>query len=225
MSIWSVIIKSAQTITGEWNFTGGLKVNGVDVTTGGGGTTNFMEICAALGSGIIAHGVYDIKDYTASVLILNQTMKVCPPFVMKEAGTITGLKWWMTTAGDYTPNNYNGIGIMSYSAGTLTLVASSTNDGNIWKQGTATMAFKAFSAPYSAAAGIYFPCFLYCRSAEVTTPNMRAAVNIGFATIGIMDFTNSAKFSSQLTAQTSLPASVAFSSLSVVNSNPIFFPY
>jgi len=70
------------------------------------------------------------------------------------AATITGVKFISRVAGVYTADNYNGIALYSVSGTTYTKVASSTDDGNIWKGTAYTLQTKAFSSPYSAAAGL-----------------------------------------------------------------------
>jgi len=139
--------------------------------------------------------------------------------------TITGVKWYQTTQGVYTADNYNGVGLYTYSAGTLTLVASSTNDGDIWKAASNTWATKAFSSTYVATAGIYVICALYNSSAQTTAPAIGAAAAASNNAVMSNDFTNSAKISSSLAAQTSLPASTAMSSLGVNNINLGFWLY
>jgi len=128
------------------------------------------------------------------------------------AQTITGVKWKQVTQGNYTADNYNGVGLYTYSGGTLTLVASSTDDGNIWKAASGTISSKAFTTPYVATAGLYFVAHLYCSSAQVTAP-VTAMILSTTGVNTITDFTNSAKLNGFLPGQTALPALVAMSSI------------
>ena len=131
---------------------------------------------------------------------------------LPTAQTITGAKWWAVNTGNYTASNYNGIGLYSYSGGTLTLVASSTNDGNIWKTaGAPAFASKAFSSTYSASAGVYFVGLIYSSSAVVTNPTLPLFTNVDFMSSNY-DFTNSAKLSVTLNSQTSIPSSISLAS-------------
>lgn len=139
--------------------------------------------------------------------------------------TITGVKWYQTTQGVYTADNYNGVGLYSYSSGSLTLVASSTDDGDIWKAASNTWATKAFSSTYVATAGIFVIGALYNSSAQTTAPAIGAAAAASNNAVMTNDFTNSAKISSSLGAQTTLPASTAMSSLTVNNTNIAFWLY
>jgi len=178
----------------------------------------------ALGSSIIASNVDgDLSSGTSGQSLTSQRCYISAVYLDK-AQTVTGVKWVQITAGDYTSNNYNGVGLYSYSAGTLTLVASSTDDGNIWKATTGTMSSKAFSTPYSAAAGLYFVGFLYCSSSQVTAPSL-GIINAASTINTITDFTNSAKTSGLITGQTALPASQAMSGITAASTEYKTFLY
>lgn len=144
-----------------------------------------------------------LADGTARFVAINIT----------EQTTITGVTWWQSVAGDYTADNYNGVALYSYSAGTITLVASSTNDGNIWKQTVATFGSKNFSSTYAAAPGIYFVGYLYNTSAQTTAPSIGAYTTLVNAGIPSGGLTNSAKITSQLATQTAFPSPQAMSGL------------
>ena len=133
-------------------------------------------------------------------------------YYLPIAQTITGVKFFQSTQGNYTASNYNGVGLYTYNAGTLTQVASSTNDGNIWKGGAQTWQTKAFSSTYNAQPGIYFIAVLYSSSAVTSSPAL-GSTNSASANAAVYDFTNSAKLSASINAQTSLPASQVMSSL------------
>lgn len=168
---------------------------------------------AKLGSVLLAQtlgmsaGVINLATATP----IDQQIIFMPVYLPKPA-TITGAKWYQSTAGVYTANNYNGVGLYSYSGGTLTLVASSTDDGNIWK--SSGYQSKAFSGTYAAVEGIYFIAIIYCRSAVSTAPQWGRTDGVLAAGVSSVDFTNSAKLGCNITAQTSLPASQAMSGLS-----------
>jgi len=164
-----------------------------------------------LGSQAIGFNIGNINSNinTGQPLNINQLCWFVAYYI-PIAQTVTGVKWLQFTQGNYTANNYNGIGLYSYSAGTMTLVASTTNDGNIWKGATQTWQTKAFSSTYNAAAGVYFIGFLYNRSAVVQNPELGAIANIS-GNVNTFDFTNSAKLSSEITGQSALPATQAMS--------------
>jgi hypothetical protein len=130
------------------------------------------------------------------------------------AVTLTGFNIWINTAGSYTGNNYDGIGLYSYSGGTCTLVASSTNSATLWTAAQGKLQIP-FSSTYAASPGVYFLGVLYCRSAETTAPKVYASVPS--TVTETLDFTNSAKLYGQLTGKTSLPSSFAMSGVSLGN--------
>lgn len=134
-------------------------------------------------------------------------------YYLENSYTITGCRWCCTTNGVYTPSNYNGVGLYTYSGGTLTLVASSTNDGSCWSQGL-TWKNKAFSSPYSASAGLYFVALLYSSSAQTTAPSLAGFYSEANAAVRNYDLTNSSKTVGVLSGQTSLASSIASSSIS-----------
>lgn len=159
----------------------------------------------ALGSQAIGFNISNINNnVNGSLIIADQTIYF-NAYYIPIAQTITGVKWLQLVQGNYTANNYNGIGLYSYSGGTMTLVASSTNDGNIWKGTGVTWQSKSFSSSYSATAGIYFIAALYCRSAVVTGPEIGSFGTFSTGTT-VYDFTNSAKLTSTIATQTALPA-------------------
>ena len=150
---------------------------------------------------------------TQAGTLVNQTVRYFA-YYLPTAQTITGVKWFQNTIGNYTANNYNGVGLYTYSGGTLTQVASSTNDGTIWQTAASgSMGSKAFSSTYSAAAGVYYIALLYSASAQTTAPALAAPANNISGNLTNFDFTNSAKLFAQLASQTSLPSTQAASGL------------
>lgn len=129
--------------------------------------------------------------------------------------TITGVNWMQAVQGNYTGDNYNGWGLYSYSGGTLTLRASTTNDSEIWKGTANTMQTKAFSSTYAATAGVYYVAWLYCHSSQTTAPTIAAKPNLSGGNNGL--YTNSASLAFTQTGQTALPtptvATTSFSTL------------
>jgi hypothetical protein len=145
-------------------------------------------------------------------------------YYLPKAATITGVKWYQGTQGVYTASNYNGVGLYTYSGGTLTLVASSTNDGNIWKATGSAWSSKAFTSTYSASKGLYFIGVLHSASATTTAPTIGSGTAY-LAAVVPFDFTNSAKLQSLIAGQTSLPSSQAMSATSNLNATFVVHLY
>lgn len=136
--------------------------------------------------------------------------------LLPKSGTLTGIKCWMQTVGNYTANNYNGVGLYSFTpvTGLLTLIASSTNNGNVWKAATG---FPGNVIPFSApapnlAAGIYFSAMLYNSSAQVTAPAVYGN-SLSNANLNLLDFGAGIKITGALAGQTALPASILLSAI------------
>lgn len=179
-----------------------------------------------LGGSVLAEPLLgSIMNMSATFTLSNQVVRFHAVY-LPQAATITGVKFYQSTQGNYTSNNYNGVGLYSIAGGTLTLVASSIDDGNIWKAAGQSWSSKAFSSTYPAAAGIYFIAIVYSRSAETTAPILGAfplTVNIGIVSF---DFTNSVKLNSSLAAQTALPSPTQLmSGLSASTANPYLALY
>jgi hypothetical protein len=184
----------------------------------GGGSSTAVDIQTAfnaLGGSQKGYNMHNLNNYVSNIASgpANQSL-YCLAYHIPVATTITGVKWFQTTQGSYTASNYNGVALYSQSGGTITLVASSTNDGNIWKGSSNLWQSKAFSSTYSAAAGVYYLAFIYSSSAVTTAPQIGFGPNTNSSAVNY-DFTNSTKLNALFTGQTSLPSSISFTSGSV----------
>jgi hypothetical protein len=143
-------------------------------------------------------------------------------YYINQTTTITGVKWYQNIVGAYNQANYNGVGLYSVSGGTLTLVASSTNDSTIFKTGLSNIwTSKAFSSTYSAAPGIYYVALL---SGFATVPTL-GSQNFANAGLTTVDFTNSNKLTAVLNSQTSFPSSITMSTTANVNTSVALYLY
>ena len=186
----------------------------------------FASGLQALGSTIkgINLGTPVLYSLGAAAVLTSGAVRFVPYYLVNPA-TITGVKFYQANTANYVGNNYNGVGLYSYSAGTLTLVASSTNSASFWINTINTWVTKAFSSPYSAPAGVYYIGMMYSFSSQTTAPQTIAGstANVGFAT---MDLTNSAKISAvSATGQTVLPSSIAMSSINSTTNVPLIYLY
>lgn len=149
-------------------------------------------------------------------------------YVPKDS-TITGVYWYQITQGAVTTagTNYNGVGLYSYNAGTLTLVASSVSDNTTttaigWKQAVG-WAKTAFSAPVTIPAGIYFIGAFFNVTTAGTAPAVGTQTTVA-SLVNNMDFTNSAKLLSTATF-TTLPATQLMSATTVATAQTGFWLY
>lgn len=145
------------------------------------------------------------------------------PIWSKSAQTISGFKWYQQTKGSYTGDQNNVIELYTYSAGTITRVATTGNVANIWQtanSGTVGSQALASSATYVMTANtLYFIVFLWHSSATTTAPVLGCKTGMVSASVSSFDFSNSAKYSSFLLAQTNTTSPQAMSSLTGTTSN------
>lgn len=139
------------------------------------------------------------------------------PIYLQTPQTLNGVMWFQNALGVYTPNNENRIGLYTYSGGTATLVASSSNDGNMWSGSyttAATYTTKSFSTPYNANPDFYYIAMLMSFAGTPTTvPTFFAGPNIVSTAVAArsLDFTNGAILTAARTTVTALPGSITVS--------------
>ncbi len=133
---------------------------------------------------------------------------------LPKAATLTGVKVYMRVAGNYTGDNTNGAALYTYSGGTLTQVAVSSNTSTLWTASANARLNIPFTGTYAASAGIFFVAILYNQSAQTTAPAVATGTALNNAAMSgtAYDFTNSAKLYGTSNSAT-LPASIAMSSI------------
>lgn len=175
----------------------------------------YARIFNALGSAIVAFTSGDINLNSGTALTDGQAEYTA--IWLSKDQTLTGVKWFQSVAGNYTADNNNYLALYTYSGGTMTRVAISTNNGNIWKATSGTFSSAAFASPYAATAGLYFIGIVWNASATTTAPQLGVTVGLLTNAAASFDFTNSAKLYSTIAAQTTLPTSQAMSGTSGTN--------
>jgi hypothetical protein len=162
-----------------------------------------------------------VKKGTAATnqSLANSQLRIIAVYV-SSAQTLTGIDLDQQTAGNYTANNENRVGLYSVdlTTGAATLVASSASSGTTWTGSGAVRV--AFSGTYSAAIGLYYIGLLYNESAQVTAPgfNGLAAAAISKSS---SDFTHSMFLQGTISTQTTLASS--FNSSSVTKSGSFIY--
>lgn len=179
-------------------------------------------ILSDLGSSILAQS-FPIQYATSDSAILDGRFRFSA-IRLAQGATLTGIRCFPTVTGDYTGDNNNRAGLYSYSSGTITLVASCSNNANLWKSTAGALQSIPFSATYDAQAGFYIVGMVYNNSAQVTAPSF-AGITVVNAGIASLDFTNSAKMFGLMTGQTDLPASQAMSGVTATSFNTWFALY
>lgn len=192
---------------GAWKVASSLGVNGE------------AQLLRALGSSIKVMNC-ELLEVSGSVQTLVDAQVRFESIYVYSAHNINGVKWKQGVAGVFTADNNNRIGLYSYLAGTLTLVASTPDDGTTWKVTTGEFGSAAFSVPYLAQPGVYFIGIIYNNSAQTTAPVLGGSSNS--STLSNLDFTNSALLRGTLAAQTDIPTTQLMSGLTAAQ-NRVWF--
>jgi len=159
----------------------------------------------------------------ASTGLSTGTLRMTTAYLPKPT-TITGVKWYaQAIATSYTSTNYTGVGLYTSTAGTLTCVASCSNNPNMVSSSNFTAASwisQSFGSTYSAQPGLYYVGIVLGFSVATPSPTLSTNTLSSGISVNIfnMDFTNSNKFNGTLTGQTTMPNSIALSSLTAASS-------
>jgi len=204
----NTILTSSYTVTSSYSPV-------VDFTTTPRRTS--LNIYASLGS-VVKAETYDssIANITLPSAMVNNTAHFIPLY-LDTTSTITGVKWFQSIAGNYNNQQYNGVAIYSApSAGNITLISSSTDNGNIWKATSNTWTSQSFSSAATLSAGTYFIATFYNASSITSNPSILGISSLAVVQLAPFDFTNSNKISSTITGATanSPQTSYAMSTLS-----------
>ena len=146
-------------------------------------------------------------------------------FYLDRNDTLKGVRFFMRQQGVYTADNYNGVALYTMSGGTLTLVDSSTNDGNIWKAAANAWSNKDFVTPYYATEGFYVISFISNWSAQTTLPILGGMTTLVNGNARSADFSNGYSLGYNSTARTNLFTSVVASTLTYIAPAPILLIY
>lgn len=184
-----------------------------------------IVVAQALGSQIKAHtvgGTFTETSTGASVSLTDGRFMFVPVLLTKRA-TVTGIAWLPATAGNFTGDAENALGLYSYSAGTITLVAKTANDENFWKAAQSSFQKIPLAAPQTLAAGVYFVGTLYNNSAQTTAPAVRVSVTLAQATQSTLDL--GFPWVGYVTGQAAMPATLDLTTATAQQAVPVFFLY
>jgi len=164
----------------------------------------------ALGSTVKAVPIGLNLSLTAGAqLFTSGTIRFIPVYLSVPA-TITGVKFYQGNTPNFTGNNYNGVGLYSVSGSDLTLIASSTNDANLWKTfAVNTWGNVAFSTPITnLAIGTYFIGALFNGTSVTLAPSI-ISIGSSAAAVQAFDFTGGRLSATSAALQTTLPTPLA----------------
>lgn len=186
------------------------------------GTPAYTKLLQLLGSSVKVEPLQTpMKEAISASTMVNGSHKMVICYIPKPM-TITGVKTFLTTVGNYTGSGNNKIGLFSLNLGTgvVSLVASTVSDSLMWK--TAAIS-KPFTSTYSASPGFYFITFLWT-AATVTTPPAMISGSINTMQNN-MDFFNTIGLAYSQTSQTDIVGPITLSSIVKTDNRQYLFLY
>lgn len=160
---------------------------------------NIVRRLQDLGSAIKFAPVGFVVEPSVSQVLADGLLRVVAVDVY-ESATVTGVKFLQRTQGNYVADNENSVSLFSYSSGTLTRIAVSANDGNIFKGAAGTWQTVPFTSTVNITPGVYYVGVLWNAVSTTTIPALLCS-SVPFT--GNWDFTNSAKLWTQFTTSSS----------------------
>jgi hypothetical protein len=178
-------------------------------------TIGMYNLLIGLGSDVKGIPVGANFANTSNVALADNIQYFGMCYVPKDT-TVTGIRFVQAVAGNYTPDNTNGIALYSFSGTTYTKVVETTNDTadpNIFEATANTVVTKAFSTPTHIAKGFYAVSFLYNSSAQTTAPSL-SGINTTVPMVFSKEFVGTAM---HIAAQTSAGQNSFPSTMTVAN--------
>lgn len=184
-----------------------------------------VKILRGLGSAIIGQtlGTQSPMNITGGAALSDATQVTIAVECFYDA-TCTGIKWYQSTQGNFTGDQFNGWALYTISGGTLTQVAITANDQTIFKNAQGWVTTPWTSTVAVQAGEVYFVALLYNNSAQTTAPSVGNCV-IGASVAATFDLANSVKLASTWGARTTLAASIAMTSLTATTLRPYVMLY
>lgn len=136
--------------------------------------------------------------------------------------TCTTVRFFQFTAGSYTADQNNRIGLYKLVGTTYTLVASIANDANLWVNSSNSVVTKTWTTPYTAAANEQlYVAFLYNNSAQTTAPLIQGVNSGNTEWFNKTMWGTTNLLVAQKGSQNDLPASFDSSTTSRLNTIPV----
>jgi hypothetical protein len=146
-------------------------------------------------------------------LAMTDARFIVSALLLPEPAVVTGAAFYVQTAGVYTADANNKVGLYTLAMDGLNLerLAMSASDGNMWK--TAGMIQKPFSAPLSLESGVYWAAVLWNASATTTAPKLVTQTTIDDLLVNPLLPTTTVGRSLLLATQTDLPATASLAAM------------
>jgi hypothetical protein len=183
-----------------------------------------LRTAQTLGSPILAETISPLLATAGTSLTDNAIRYVA--IEVSGAMTATGLMFYQRVQGNFVGDQTNGLSLNSQSAGTITKIAETANDQNIWKNAVGWVQVP-FTSPVALTAGVYYASLIYNVSGSPTTnPQIHMTSFTSTTPAGNSPlFANSNFVTGQITGQNSFPATQATSGVTAVGGIPYLAIY
>jgi hypothetical protein len=154
---------------------------------------------------------------------------VVMPVRVRKGGSRRGVAFFQGTQGNFTGDQYNGVGLYSYddTNGLCTKITETADNQAIWKGTAFTIQKAAFPAPVTVDSDKIYVIIAVCNlSAQVTLPAIGVTPALGNTALATIDFTNSFKISGTVAGtNNTLPATINMSAVTRQSGRPWFALY
>lgn len=178
-----------------------------------------------MGSGVIAAPPYDWIEGGNNPFTMNSQQVLGTGMYLSIRSSITALCFIQKVQGNYTANNNNKLAIYHISGSNISRVAQTANTGTIWKGAANSFQIIPLTASITLDRGFYYVAGLWCSSATVTAPGIGRTAASFYNTTSWLDCPSSILPSIQLTSNTDLNSSYAYSTLLTQNTPATFMMY
>jgi len=184
---------------------------------------NYVKGIQALGSTIkaIPLGMY---AYGSEDVALTDGSVFWQAIYLEKDTLLSGIKFSLQTAGDYTATDSNQVALFTYDAGTVTLVRKSKSNADLWKATANTTVSAPFTSQYQAVKGLYYVAGIYNESGNSQVPIIYCG---GLSNINLMkfDLANDAKLSGTEGIYVTFPATRSMTDINSGTYTRGLFPY
>jgi len=186
--------------------------------------TGFQAMSSAIKAELIGTTFSQMNSSTANLLLADGDIRWLAAFLPTDA-TLTGIKFWLMVACVSSGNTMSKVGLYTSDGTTLTRVAQSNNNANLFKGTTDIMHDEPFSGTYAATRGLYYIAYLHNPTGETTIPEILKFENMSTVATSGMDFTTGDMHSGVTTGNTDLPATQLLSGITKSNIRPYVAAY
>ena len=190
-------------------------------------TTYSVPIATARNLGLIAYGGSAAHNPAfVGTTLAGSDRQLQGTLVYIEAdATVSGIRYYIGTPGNFTADQTNSIALYSISSGTATKIAETANASTTWTGSTNAWKNTAFVTPVAVTKGAYYVTFLYNQSAQVTAPTVGANTAVSNAGVATSLYPNSNRMAFTIASQDTQPATITLSATTAATQARSVFIY